>query len=157
MRNFTWNRFPIKNLLIDSLLTPIVENTYPHLIESLTRCSQLTSAYQKFTASVDVVLNLLFLSNQYTSRKIIIEEKYLPIFCYCGCNLNLIMWPLQNVMSIIFCPPWIALQNLHKFSLHVSLRTNEDNENKIIFILICMLQKHMKLTLVITPFSDFYF
>jgi len=28
MRNFTWNRFPIKNLLIDSLLTPIVENTY---------------------------------------------------------------------------------------------------------------------------------
>ena len=28
MRNFTWNRFPIKNLLIDSLLTSIVENTY---------------------------------------------------------------------------------------------------------------------------------
>ena len=30
MRNFTWNRFPIKNLLIDSLLTPIVESTYFH-------------------------------------------------------------------------------------------------------------------------------
>jgi len=28
MRNFTWNRFPIKNLLIDSLLTPIAWNTY---------------------------------------------------------------------------------------------------------------------------------
>ena len=28
MRNFTWTRFPIKNLLIDSLLTPIVESTY---------------------------------------------------------------------------------------------------------------------------------
>ena len=28
MRNFTWNRFPIKNLLIDSLLTPVVESTY---------------------------------------------------------------------------------------------------------------------------------
>ena len=28
MRNFTWNRFPVKNLLIDSLLTPIVESTY---------------------------------------------------------------------------------------------------------------------------------
>jgi len=28
MRNFTWNRFPIKNLLIDSLLTLIVESTY---------------------------------------------------------------------------------------------------------------------------------
>jgi len=28
MLNFTWNRFPIKNLLIDSLLTPIVESTY---------------------------------------------------------------------------------------------------------------------------------
>jgi len=28
MRNFTRNRFPIKNLLIDSLLTPIVESTY---------------------------------------------------------------------------------------------------------------------------------
>jgi len=28
MRNFTQNRFPIKNLLIDSLLTPIVESTY---------------------------------------------------------------------------------------------------------------------------------
>jgi len=28
MRNFTWNRFPIKNLLIDSLLTPIVKSTY---------------------------------------------------------------------------------------------------------------------------------
>jgi len=27
MRNFTWNRFPIKHLLIDSLLTPIVEST----------------------------------------------------------------------------------------------------------------------------------
>ena len=28
MRNFTWKRFPIKNLLIDSVLTPIVESTY---------------------------------------------------------------------------------------------------------------------------------
>jgi len=28
MRNFTWNRFPIKILLIDSLLTPIAESTY---------------------------------------------------------------------------------------------------------------------------------
>ena len=28
MRNFTWNIFPIKNLLIDALLTPIVESTY---------------------------------------------------------------------------------------------------------------------------------
>ena len=28
MRNFTWHRFPIKHLLIDSLLTPIVESTY---------------------------------------------------------------------------------------------------------------------------------
>jgi len=28
MRNFTWNRLPIKNLLIDSLLTPIVESSY---------------------------------------------------------------------------------------------------------------------------------
>jgi len=28
MRNFTRNRFPIKNLLIDSLLTLIVESTY---------------------------------------------------------------------------------------------------------------------------------
>jgi len=28
MRNFTRNRFPIKNLLIDCLLTPIVESTY---------------------------------------------------------------------------------------------------------------------------------
>ena len=28
MRNFTWNRFPVKNLQIDSLLTPIVESTY---------------------------------------------------------------------------------------------------------------------------------
>ena len=28
MRNFTWNQFPIKNLLIDSLLTPIAESTY---------------------------------------------------------------------------------------------------------------------------------
>jgi len=28
MRNFTWYRFPIKNLLIDSLLTSIVESTY---------------------------------------------------------------------------------------------------------------------------------
>jgi len=28
MCNFTWNRFPIKNLLIDSLLTPITESAY---------------------------------------------------------------------------------------------------------------------------------
>ena len=28
MRNFTWNRFPIKILLIDSLLTPIAKSTY---------------------------------------------------------------------------------------------------------------------------------
>ena len=28
MRNVTWNRFPIKNLLIDSLLKPILESTY---------------------------------------------------------------------------------------------------------------------------------
>ena len=31
MRKFMWNRFPIKNLLIDSLLTLIVESTYKHL------------------------------------------------------------------------------------------------------------------------------
>ena len=35
MRNFTWNRFPIKNLLIDSLLTPIVESTYLNFSKSL--------------------------------------------------------------------------------------------------------------------------
>jgi len=35
MRNFTWNRFPIKNLLIDSLLTPIVESTYLIQMKSL--------------------------------------------------------------------------------------------------------------------------
>ena len=29
MRNFTWNRFPIKYLLTDSLLTPIVESSVP--------------------------------------------------------------------------------------------------------------------------------
>ena len=29
MRNFTWNRFPIKNLLIDSLLTPTVRGRQP--------------------------------------------------------------------------------------------------------------------------------
>jgi len=28
MRNFTWNRFPVENLQIDFLLTPIVESTY---------------------------------------------------------------------------------------------------------------------------------
>jgi len=28
MRDFKWNCFPIENLLIDSLLTPIVESTY---------------------------------------------------------------------------------------------------------------------------------
>jgi len=28
MCNFMWNHFPIKNLLIDSLLTPVVESTY---------------------------------------------------------------------------------------------------------------------------------
>jgi len=39
MRNFTWNRFPIKNLLIDSLLPPIVESTYlGELIRTPTRC-----------------------------------------------------------------------------------------------------------------------
>ena len=32
MRNFTWSRFPIQNLLIDSLLTPIVESTYMLII-----------------------------------------------------------------------------------------------------------------------------
>ena len=32
MRNFTWNRFPIKNLLIDSLLTPIVKSTSLKLV-----------------------------------------------------------------------------------------------------------------------------
>ena len=30
MRTFTWNQFPIKNVLIDSLLTSIVESTYLH-------------------------------------------------------------------------------------------------------------------------------
>ena len=33
MRSFTWNRFPIKNLLIDSLLAPIVESTYLNIIQ----------------------------------------------------------------------------------------------------------------------------
>ena len=44
MRSFTWNRFPIKNLLIDSLLTPIVESTY---LNSLNVCeirSRVTEA-----------------------------------------------------------------------------------------------------------------
>jgi len=35
MRNFSWNRFPIKNLLIDSLLTPIVESTHASWLHSL--------------------------------------------------------------------------------------------------------------------------
>jgi len=35
MHNFTRNRFPIKNLLIDSLLTPIVESTYHHHLRNL--------------------------------------------------------------------------------------------------------------------------
>ena len=35
MPNFTWNRFPIKNLLIDSLLTPIVESTYLNISNAL--------------------------------------------------------------------------------------------------------------------------
>jgi len=36
MRNFTWNRFPIKNFLIDSLLTPIVESTYLNTMKTWT-------------------------------------------------------------------------------------------------------------------------
>ena len=36
MRNFAWNRFPIKNLLIDSLLTPIVESTHLDRTRGLT-------------------------------------------------------------------------------------------------------------------------
>jgi len=35
MRNFMWNRFPIKNLLIDSLLTPIVETTYLNSVKGV--------------------------------------------------------------------------------------------------------------------------
>jgi len=42
MRNFTWNRFPIKNLLIDSLLTPIAESTYVVQISAI-------STHEKFS------------------------------------------------------------------------------------------------------------
>ena len=46
MRNFTWNRFPIKNLLIDSLLTPIVESTYLNVVIVSSETSVL-SRYEK--------------------------------------------------------------------------------------------------------------
>ena len=35
MYNFMWNRFPIKNLLIDSLLTPIVESPSPKKFQNV--------------------------------------------------------------------------------------------------------------------------
>jgi len=35
MRNFMWNWFPIENLLINSLLTPIMKSTYMCKVESL--------------------------------------------------------------------------------------------------------------------------
>ena len=37
MRNIKWNRFPIKNLLIDSLHTPIVESTYLECLYAISR------------------------------------------------------------------------------------------------------------------------
>ena len=51
MRNFMCNRFPIKNLVIDSLLTPIVESTY--LIYEL--------ALRNFDCSLEFVFSLLLL------------------------------------------------------------------------------------------------
>jgi len=40
MRNFTWNRLPIKNVLIDSLLTPIVESTHLNIDMCMFESSQ---------------------------------------------------------------------------------------------------------------------
>jgi len=49
--NFTWNRFPVKNLLIDFLLTPIVESTY--LDEKL-----VTTLLFEIQSSAFVLLNI---------------------------------------------------------------------------------------------------
>ena len=47
MRNFTWNRFPTNNLLIDSLLTRIVESTY-----SYTSCDSLQNRLVPFQFAI---------------------------------------------------------------------------------------------------------
>jgi len=59
MRNFTWNRFPIKNLLIDSLLTPDVESTY--LILSILESRAATSWYFRGSGQNDC--SLLYIPN----------------------------------------------------------------------------------------------
>jgi len=51
MRNFTWNRFPIKNLLINFLLTPIVELAYFNVDVCKFESSQLDETRAQSTDS----------------------------------------------------------------------------------------------------------
>jgi len=58
MRNFTWNRFPFKNLLIDSLLTPIVESTYLNLPKFVSlqekQANQMLSTLQSIDTNIEI-------------------------------------------------------------------------------------------------------
>ena len=105
MRNCTWNRFPIKNLLIDSLLTSIMESTYlnrdickfesSQKDESKWQSTDSSKAYrntsafkclmasEKFWSAKTVIvwhcLQILTLSNKCTSNISLTAKHLLPI------------------------------------------------------------------------------
>jgi len=85
MRNFKWNRFPIKNLLIDSLLTPIVESPYLNRDMCKFESSQKDESRWQLTDSSKAYRNTSAF-NCYLKAFIlcIIHQKHQnPHWCYC--------------------------------------------------------------------------
>ena len=72
MRNFMWNRFPIKNLLIDFLLTPIVESTYLKIHFSFTLktfvCVVTVSKWSLLYTLLEFLVLMLLVTQQLNLR-----------------------------------------------------------------------------------------
>ena len=79
MRNLTWNRFPIKNLLIDSLLTPIVESTYLHSSECDVSSGKSSRVVKKYESQIS---QLHCDDLNYSKRHYIVRLKFECLSCF---------------------------------------------------------------------------
>ena len=125
MRNFTWNRFPIENLLIESLLTPIVQSTYlnrdmcefesSQKDESRWHSTDSSKAYRNTSA-----FKLIWLSNM--------EHPCTAIFdTFFHISLKLKSWPMEALSDgsiMIWSKDATYFQNCCKKSNCMCCRTD---------------------------------
>jgi len=102
MGNFTWNRFPIKNLLIDSLLTPIVESTYLKRPENVHFGLPVSSEISDLCEISDLLLFLSYFTSQ--NKEIKFGNYFFYIYCVNSNILVRCQAPTTNYSARIISP-----------------------------------------------------